>query len=203
MDRQLVSPNRRRISNRTPCSICGGGAGDRYCRLVVASGGSCPGISVVPGAGRLSLLFLQDAGAMSVDRLRHRRLRPQSASAFSDQTARFLTGRELCPELGISENTSKHPDAGSVFERSEIRAFRTRRDLRSWIRGRTAISRDRVHSFHVFVSFWSSRSKRLARRSRSPTPRVTDVTEAVTETLSTAPTGLGQRHHFQIRRRLL
>jgi hypothetical protein len=79
------------------------------CRLLFAADGSCPGIYVVPGAGRLSLLFLQDAGAMSLDRLWHRRLRPQSASAFSDQTARFMTGRQSCPELGISENTVKPP----------------------------------------------------------------------------------------------
>ena len=33
---------------------------------------------------------------------------------------------QSCPELGISENTSKHPDSGSVFERSERGGIRDR-----------------------------------------------------------------------------
>ncbi len=57
-------------------------------------GGSRPGISVVPVAGRLSLLLLQDTGAMSVDRRWHRRLCPESALGLPDQATRFLTERD-------------------------------------------------------------------------------------------------------------
>lgn len=40
-------------------------------------------------AGKLSLLLLQDTGAVSVDSIRHRRLRPESAFTFPGQAARF------------------------------------------------------------------------------------------------------------------
>ncbi len=40
-------------------------------------------------AGKLSLLLLQDTGAVSVDSIGHRRLRPESAFTFPEQAARF------------------------------------------------------------------------------------------------------------------
>jgi hypothetical protein len=44
---------------------------------------------VVRVAGKLSLLILQDTGAVSVDSIGHRRLRPESAFTLPEQAARF------------------------------------------------------------------------------------------------------------------
>src|SRR6266581_2280097 len=62
----------RRSNGRTfaPCGCRIGRGG-----LLVSRDWSRPGIFVVPVAGRLPLLLLQDAAAMSVDGIRHRRLR--------------------------------------------------------------------------------------------------------------------------------
>jgi len=49
---------------------------------------------VVRVAGKLSLLLLQNTGAVSVDSIGHRRLRPESAFTFPKQAARFQ--REGC-----------------------------------------------------------------------------------------------------------
>ena len=40
-------------------------------------------------AGKLSLLLLQNTGAVSVDSIGHRWLRPESAFTFPEQAARF------------------------------------------------------------------------------------------------------------------
>jgi hypothetical protein len=44
-------------------------------------------------AGKLSLLLLQDTGAVSVGSIGHRRLRPESAFTFAGQAARFQRER--------------------------------------------------------------------------------------------------------------
>jgi hypothetical protein len=91
------SIQKRKIASRTPdrnfggtiFTPCGRRIGDRcYCFLLPRDCAR-PGTSVVRVAGKLSLLLLQNSGAMSVDGLWHRRLRAESAFTFPEQAARF------------------------------------------------------------------------------------------------------------------
>jgi hypothetical protein len=68
---------------------CGRRIGDRCYSFLAPRDCTRPGISVVCIAGKLSLLLLQNSGAMSVDGFWHRRLRAKSAFTFPEQAARF------------------------------------------------------------------------------------------------------------------
>ena len=115
--RQVVLRPSNRNSNDSTFTPCGRRIGDRCCSFLAPGDCSCRGISVVRVAGKLSLLLLQNSGAMSVAGLRHRRLRVESAFTFPEQTARFrpenskpvqnLLSRTTCmPEIGDSEGSA-------------------------------------------------------------------------------------------------